>query len=366
MTPKDLQQIFPPWYKDWLFSGLGLNDGAETSDKYLAPLHWFNKNWLEENYTHEDYSWNKINVATSYALYYMSINIPKLWMVLGNSGVWRQRELKEIDSLIELGCGPGTFLWSFLFYLYSVAPEQLQKIKHICGVDTSPIYLQIAEQLFEKLLEEKAFAHIDAEFVCGRWEDYVTKHHCQLSIFGNSLVESSFDLNTFDLQFLNLLIIEPGTLKHFQRLRTLRDNLRSHGWHIHFPCTGGDKCPMSDDNWCHFHVNRFLLPFVQKMSSAGNRRNHRHNFCAFLFSRLDNQLNQDSWRILSRPRKVKRSVMRYICNGDRMFEAVLSRKARDTRNKDFIELEIGSIGRSSSRFLDTRFDRRDDFSPVTF
>lgn len=366
MTPKELQKIFPPWYKKWLFFSLDLRDGEEISEKYLAPLFRLNKSWLEENTSHEAYSWNEHDVATSYALYYMTINIPKLWMVLGNSGVWRQRELKEIDSLVEFGCGPGTFLWSYLFYLRAMAPEQLQKIKQIRGIDISPTNVKIAEQLFSKLRVKKAFAHINAEFICGRWEDHISTSNCQLSIVGNSIIESSIDLTACQDQFSNLLVIEPGTLKHFQRLRILRNSFISQGWHIHFPCSGGCKCPMNADNWCHFHVNRFLLPFVQRMSSAGKRRNHRHNFSAFLFSRQENQLNKESWRILSPARKINRSVMRYICNGDKMFEAVLGRKARSEANKQFIDMEAGCTGQCSSRFPNKRLTENDTFSSIKF
>ena len=368
MTPKELKQIFPVWYQEWLFDGLGVREDEEISERYLAPLFRLNKNWLDGNYVHNDYSWDEIDVATSYALYYMTINIPKLWMVLGHSGVWRQRELKEISSIIEFGCGPGTFLWSFLFFLQDKSPELLPKIKKICGIDSSATNIKIAENLFKKLRMQKGYAHIEAEFICGKWEDHLNDGNFQLGIFGNSLVESTFSLNLDLLQdrFSNLLILEPGTLQLFSKLRNVRDALVSKGWCIHFPCSGGSSCPMAADNWCHFHINRFLLPFIQRMSAAANRQNHRHNFSAFLLSRRENQDDEMSWRILSSPRKMKGTAKRYLCNGLRMIEAVMGRKAKTEQNKDFIRLDTGTMGHSTSKFQNMRFQKNDAFRRVDY
>lgn len=361
MDPKDLKEIFPSWYKEWLFCSLGIKNGQEISEKYLAPLSQLNKSWLAGDQEQEQYSWNNHTVAISYALYYMTINIPKLWMVLNNSGIWRQRELNEIDTLVEFGCGPGTFLWSYLFYLQATAPEQLKRLKKIRGIDISPAHLKVAQQLFRNLRANPAFAHIEAEFICGKWEESINDRGYQLGIFGNSLIESSTDLTSISQKYSSLLIIEPGTLQHFQRLRMVRDSLFSQRWHIHFPCSGGKKCPMSNENWCHFHVNCFLLPFVQKISSAANKRNHRHNFSAFLFSQQENQLSEKCWRILSQTRKVRRTAIRYICNGNKMFEASLGRRSRNETNKSFIDMEAGCMGVSTSHFQKKRFNETDNF-----
>ena len=361
MTSKDLKQIFPSWYKEWLFGSLGIRDGQEISEKYLTPISQLNKNWLAEHPEQEVYRSKSRNVAISYALYYMTINIPKLWMILNNSGIWRNRELHDIDTIVEFGCGPGTFLWSYLFYLQETAPKQLQKLKKIRGIDISPAYINVAQRLFRTLRTNSAYAHIEAEFICGKWEDHVDDSISQLGIFGNSLIESSTDLGSIPMGYSNLLIIEPGTRQHFQKLRLVRDTLFSQHWHIHFPCSGGSKCPMDEYNWCHFYINRFLLPFVQKMSSAANRRNHRHNFSAFLFSRQENQLNESCWRILSPTRKIRRAAIRYICNGNQMFEATLGRRARNESNKAFIDMQAGSMGVSTSRFQKSRFSDTDSF-----
>ena len=276
------KSIFPDWYKDWLFTSLGIKEGDEASEKYLSPLFSLNKNWLRENYNQQDYSWNEQDVAKSYALYYMTINIPKLWMVLNNSGDWVKEPINDIESIVEFGCGPGTFLWSYLFYLLKYQPMALKKLQKITAVDISQEHLDVAKKLFKNLKKKRAFKHLEAEFILKDWNNCIEETSADLVIFGNSLIESGIDssfLNSDNLK--NILIIEPGTLEQFKRLRLLKSEFEKKDWSVHFPCTNNGICPMKDDNWCHFSINRFIMPFIQKISSAAGRKNHKHNFSAF-------------------------------------------------------------------------------------
>lgn len=349
------KSTFPVWYKDWLFKSLAVKDGEESSEKYLAPLFSLNKNWLKENYKQKEYSWDAQDVARSYALYYMTINIPKLWMVLKHAGEWQNEALNSIESITEFGSGPGTFLWSFLFYLKAHKPDALARLKSIKAVDISGEHLNIAKDLFTNLQSYDEFKHLKAEFIQKNWQETFDENSSDLNIFGNSLIESGMEpdfIQKSDLQ--NVLIIEPGTLEQFKRLRKIKDSLSAQDWHIHFPCPTMNKCPMKEDNWCHFHVNRFIQPFIQKMSSAAGRKNHRHNFSAFLISKHNNKSSLQHYRILSPNRKVKRTSIRYICNGKNLHEAVLNRKERSELNKDFISCETASCCETSSKLKKSR------------
>ena len=56
-------------------------------------------------------------------------------------------------------------------------------------------------------------------------------------------------------------IIEPGTMKGFETILALRDNLIAAGGHIIAPCPHERACPMAsadklDADWCHF-ASRF-------------------------------------------------------------------------------------------------------------
>ena len=357
------KSLFPSWYKEWLFTSLNIKDGLETSERYLAPLFSLNKNWLKENYNQKDYSWDERDVAKSYALYYMTINIPKLWMVLNNSGQWKKTEINKVHSITEYGCGPGTFLWSYLFYLYKYQPEALSKLNKITAIDISKEHLSIAKKLFLELKKHKEFSHIEAEFIESEWQNCIGDNKSDLCIFGNSLIESGVEPSFLNIDSLkNILIIEPGTLEQFKRLRLLKDHFAANDWHTHFPCTSNGTCPIDPSNWCHFSINRFILPFIQKISSASGRKNHKHNFSAFLISKHNSELTEQHWRVLSANRKVKRTSIRYVCNGKKLIEAVLSRKERSEINKDFITCETASCCYTSANFKKSRLLANDAFT----
>ncbi|MCM8535365.1 MAG: hypothetical protein NE334_05460 [Lentisphaeraceae bacterium] len=357
--------LFPDWYENWLFSSLDVNADDICQEKYLKPLIALNNNWLQEKYEQDDYGWDDLDVATSYALYYMTANIPKLWFTFNHSS--DLGHLSKLQNIVEFGCGPGTFLWAYLFYLYQCKPDALKEVKNIRGVDHSETNIAIAKKLFSELQKHPEFSHIKADFVVSLWEDDIKalpylEDDPTLAIFGNSLIESSANIDLIlDVDFSHLLILEPGTNKHFQRLRSVRDKLVEKNYNIHFPCTTSHKCPIDKNNWCHFNVNRFLLPFMQKMSTAAGRKNHKHHFSAFLFSQEKIDNSTKTWRLLSSTRKAKGSAIRYLCNGSIVREVVLNKKVKSDSNRAFIKAETGSIAFIDSTLEKNRLYSKDSF-----
>ncbi|MCM8531719.1 MAG: small ribosomal subunit Rsm22 family protein [Lentisphaeraceae bacterium] len=360
--------LFPDWYEEWLFTSLDINSDDICDEKYLKPLIALNNNWLQEKYNQDEYAWDDLDVATSYALYYMTANIPKLWFTLNHRSEFNK--LSSIQNIVEFGCGPGTFIWSYLFYLYKCEPKALKTIKSIRGIDHSKTNIAIANKLFTELKAIPEFSHIKATFKVSSWEEDIKdstslENESTLAIFGNSLIESSSSIDLIlDIDFKNLLILEPGTNKHFQRLRSVRDKLVEKNYKIHFPCATSKTCPIDQNNWCHFNVNRFLLPFMQKMSTAAGRKNHKHHFSAFLFSKDQNEENPQLWRLLSSPRKAKGSAIRFICNGQAVREVVLNKKERSDSNRAFIKADTGSLALIDSDLAKNRLYSKDSFRSI--
>jgi len=49
-----------------------------------------------------------------------------------------------------------------------------------------------------------------------------------------------------------MIIVEPGTMKGYSVIRTIRDLIISEGGHIIAPCTHEGPCRLTEDDWCHF------------------------------------------------------------------------------------------------------------------
>ena len=105
-----------------------------------------------------------------------------------------------------------------------------------------------------------------------------------------------------------------------------------------------------------------MLPFMQKMSNAAGRKNHRHHFSGFIFSNGKTDDIAGKWRVLSKPRKAKGSVIRYLCNGKSIKEVVLNKKQKSENNRDFINAETGSLASCSNDFKNNRLGKNDNFT----
>lgn len=360
-------QYYPPYYQEWLFKALGLSAGEEAEPAMLEPLRRLSRQWVGGATSDKDYADDK-GVMRAYAAYFMTINMPKLWFVLdrASAAVDRILEANAEVTIAEFGCGPGTFLWAFLFWLRERRPEALARVECVRGIDRSAVALDLAGRLGQGLVGQPEFGHLRLEFRRGDWLDHVGERS-DFAVFGNVLNEGQSDPGEWasQLETSMPIIIEPGTAAAFRQVLPARDSLIANGWAVRFPCPTPHPCPMAQDNWCHFFVNRLTLPFIQRMSNVAGRLNPRHNFCAFAFDHGDAPSISCTWRVLSSLRKAHRSGIRYLCDGQDMFEAVLGRRDRAAGNRAFLEAEAGDALDLQSRrgreaFVADKHIRSDD------
>jgi SAM-dependent methyltransferase len=332
--------IYPVWYTDWLFAALDLQSGDETEDAILEPIYALNRQWVGGASAGDDYA-DDAAIARAYALFYMTINMPKLWHVLDRCIGWRLGDPGRGAPLrvVEYGCGPGTFGWALAFYLQARCGSSATL--DLTGVDRSAAMLDIARRLGDTLPET---LNVDDTWIEGPWEGSLDAE-ADIAIFGNVLNEGSTDVAELLEKAAApvVIVIEPGTLGGFAQLRQLRDSASSAGWGIAFPCTGCGDCPMVEDDWCHFSVNRYVLPFIQRICGQAKRLNPRHHFTAFVFTREPLEHEAGLWRATSKVRKVKRSAIRYLCNTDIIREVVLNRRAKTEANRDFANADAGAV-----------------------
>lgn len=360
---------YPEYYQDWLFAALEMNPGDEVSSAILEPLYLLNRRWVkqEEEAQVVDYSQQR-HIMRAYACYFMTIHMPKLWFVLNRCAtpLTRFLEQRERVTLTELGCGSGTFLWAFLFWLRQQRPDLLPRVRLLHGIDRSGAALAIAARLGEGLRAQPEFAHLECRFSRDEWQQRLGEQ-TDILFFGNVLTENEPIAGDWagQLRCALPIFIEPGTSQAFSKVLPMRDALLAHGWHILYPCPTAHPCPMAGtDNWCHFHINRFTLPFIQRMSGVSGKLNPRHHFTGFVFSR-EGQLPPQTWRLLSDLRRAKRNAIRYVCDGEHHFEAVLARRDKTEANRSFMEALKGDAGvlatpRSPAEFITDRHIRAGD------
>lgn len=75
-----------------------------------------------------------------------------------------------------------------------------------------------------------------------------------------------------------LLIIEPGTPASFAQMKKLRTALIERGFSIAAPCPHSGKCPLPEDDWCHFS-ERVQRSALHKRLKGGDAPYEDEKFC---------------------------------------------------------------------------------------
>jgi ribosomal protein RSM22 (predicted rRNA methylase) len=151
-----------------------------------------------------------------------------------------------IDSLLDLGAGPGTVLW---------AANQIFPLNSATLFEKDRALIQLGQQLAEHgqqpIFEKSQWEMGDLE----KLDTLPTHDLVTLSYSVNELSPSSLPhlLQTCWRATKEILVvIEPGTPAGFERIRLIRQNLIDWGGHIVAPCPHSKGCPMSEGDWCHF------------------------------------------------------------------------------------------------------------------
>jgi ribosomal protein RSM22 (predicted rRNA methylase) len=163
------------------------------------------------------------------------------------------REVKErvpglrVESMLDLGAGPGTAMWSACehfpelaqFVLVEDVADWIVVGKRLAG-DSKLESIRKAEWRQGSVMQDSSSDVFDLVTI-----SYVLNEVPSANV-------TAFARDAWDRAGKALLIVEPGTPVGFERIREARRELIAEGAHIVAPCPHGNECPMRDNNWCHF------------------------------------------------------------------------------------------------------------------
>lgn len=148
------------------------------------------------------------------------------------------------ETLIDLGCGPGTALWAAADTWASLASAEM--------VEASGAIRSVGERL---AASGSVKSHWQAGDVTGKIPALEPADLVTLAYVLDELPPATIAAVTEQLWALTkgmLVIIEPGTPAGWQRILTVREKLRSLGAHLVAPCMHAEDCPIVAPDWCHF------------------------------------------------------------------------------------------------------------------
>ena len=307
----------------------------------------------------------------AYICYYLPVNLVKLLPVLDE--LFTHPDIKGFTephvSILDLGCGPGTFLLGVLEYLaahQNLISGDVQKVA-MWGIDQVDENVTTAKEIISRYLaEQKLSASIKWELsfrtgsitTAGFPYPLLPKEtQYDLIIAGNLFAEidqESFSALAPVLEKLlsphgTLILIDPGTRASSRRLIQLRDMLLEHtALNLYAPCLERGLCPSLDNprDWCHQKL--FLSPpaivrvidrhigFTKEKGIPYSYFTFRKDGKALIHPTCDFP-REKVWRVVSYQIRHKGEERLFVCNGkERKLLRRLTKNISDS-NQDFSE-----------------------------
>lgn len=249
---------------------------------------------------------------------------------------------EKIESLTDLGAGPGTAGWA--------ACEAFPSIERITFFEQDASLIAMGQRLAKgggPTLNGAKWIQGDLEkFDSFPESDLVILSYCIGELSSESLKELIEKAWKSTKKFL--LCIEPGTPKGFERIRLVRSLLIDLKGSLVAPCPGEMICPMKEGDWCHFAA-RVERSSLHRRLKGGSLGHEDEKFSYVLFSKEQNGNGGD--RILRHPLKRSGHVHFKLCTLQGVQDKIVTKKqgalyklARDLEWGDEFKL----INKSSS------------------
>jgi ribosomal protein RSM22 (predicted rRNA methylase) len=223
------------------------------------------------------------------------------------------------QSILDIGCGPGTAAWAALETWPSVMKATL--------IDRNPRLLDFARELGGSHRAGIEFVQGEMAKSVAAWPsaDVVMASYALTEIPAPGLGDILSAL--WDRAQKMLVIVEPGTVAGFQRILTYRDALIAQGAHIVAPCSHDGLCPLAGhERWCHFgaRLPRSRDHLIVKDADVP----FEDEKYSYLVARKDAGA---AWghRVLATPKVNKAAVTLTLCAPERTEERIVERRQKD-------------------------------------
>lgn len=257
-----------------------LHRGSKTSEWNVRDTEYFSKGIVALNHSFtrnrsgqfKDY-FNEPVMRSGYLSYFLPVNAMKVFAILRQFPLFTTGDGKIPTqiSIADIGCGPLTLSFGFLFHLLENLPK-----------DSSPIHISIdAYELNRKILEDGI--HLLDEFlIAAKLKDRISVKVTRFvgDLFRQRMPAKQYDyillgnfLNELDARSTQqelvegilqkfgkkggkVLFLEPGSKKFSRDLQALRDDLIGvTDYRVLAPCLHQSTCPLNltaKGDWCNF------------------------------------------------------------------------------------------------------------------
>lgn len=249
---------------------------------------------------------NTEEAISSYALFYMTTNAPKMNFILDQISEEVKEDMRGA-TFLDVGTGPGTYLLSWLNWLGETTEGK------IWGVDTNPLMLKQAKALTDAFFPEQ---RVD-------FYDYIPHAPSgkKILFFGNAINEMGHEEALKIIKKWNpdyIWWIEPGTTQAFEHILKLRSAANELNYNPIFPCSKIDTaCPMEGfKDWCHQTLRMTHQSSVERLSQLIKKDRRSMPLISHLYAKDKKIVEKNTARFIRFKTETKHSFNWEVCLRD--------------------------------------------------
>ncbi len=277
---------------------------------------------LSDNYRFRQGADANLITTEAHRIAYIAMRMPATFAAVRAVICEVKKQLPEltIQSLVDLGAGPGTSAWA--------AVEIFDELQSIQLIERDQQLINLGQRLAKKSVNQNL---LKAQWIVSDLNSTPGFPSADAIVASYTLGEISvaaareITKSAWEKTNSVLIIIEPGSVKGFDLIRTLREDLIQLGGHIIAPCPHANDCPMPKDDWCHF-AERVERSSLHRRLKAGalNYEDEKYSYVAV----AKFPVKFAPARIITRPQISSGFVKLVLCKSDRIHETTFTKKDR--------------------------------------
>ena len=227
----------------------------------------------------------------------------------------------EIKTALDVGAGMGTATWAI--------ESTLDSLEKITCVEREQSMISFGKTL----MRDSPSMLAKIEWISCDMRDLRLSQKYDLVVASYALGElndtdrEKVIEKLWDLTNKFLLIVEPGTPLAFSNLRAARTQLINKDASIIAPCPHSNKCPLSEDDWCHFTC-RISRSRLHKQLKGGDAPYEDEKYAYLVAAREAIPVNCS--RILRHPLIESGRITLKLCTGKGIETRSVTKKQKDS------------------------------------
>jgi len=227
----------------------------------------------------------------------------------------------EIESVLDLGAGPGTAMWA--------AAAVFPALETITLVERDPDFVELGKRLaghsFQAAMREGRWSNADISLI----DEYPPHDAVFLSYVVGEIPRASLERiigKAWSAAKIAIAIIEPGTPAGFSRILAARQELIRLGAAIAAPCPHDSTCPMSGTDWCHFSA-RVERTSLHRRAKSATLPYEDEKYSYVIAARC--YVDRARARVIRHPTKLKGHVRLDLCGITGLLKKTVARKTKE-------------------------------------